>query len=231
LPQAHYCLRDSSVRGGRGTTRPPVFTPTFNAKNFPQSTNINNRYFPLLPGTTYVYEATQGPREHDEFAVTHDIKQILGVDCLVVRDTASINGQVIEDTFDFFAQDKYGNVWYMGEDTKQFKNGVQVGTTGSWQAGVDGALPGFVMEGQPAVGDAYRQENLSGVAEDNAQVLSLTGSVSVPYGNRMISVERIPRAAEIRVIRSVCFQVVICAVVQPTKAQCRSPVNPFGSVD
>jgi len=100
-------------QGGKGTTRPPVFTPTFNAKNFPQSTNITNRYFPLLPGTTYVYEATQGPKEHDEFVVTHDIKQIL-VDCVVVRDTASINGEVIEDTFDFFAQDKQGNVWYMG---------------------------------------------------------------------------------------------------------------------
>jgi len=172
-----------SAQEAMGTTRPPVFTPTFNAKNFPQSTNINNRYFPLVPGTTYVYEATQGPREHDEFVVTHDIKQVLGVDCVVVRDIASINGQVIEDTFDFFAQDKYGNVWYMGEDTKQLKNGVVVGTTGTWLAGVDGAAPGFVMEGQPTVGDAYRQENSPGVAEDNAQVVSLTGSLSVPYGS------------------------------------------------
>jgi len=171
------------AQGGKGTTRPPVFTPTFNAKNFPQSTNINNRYFPLLPGTTFVYEATQGPREHDEFVVTRDIKEVLGVDCVVVRDTASINGQVIEDTFDYFAQDKYANVWYMGEDTKQFKNGVLVGTTGTWLAGVDGAAPGFVMEGQPVEGDAYRQENSPGVAEDNAQVVSLTGSVSVPFGS------------------------------------------------
>ena len=97
--------------------------------------------------------------------------------------TASINGEVIEDTFDFFAQDKQENVWYMGEDTKQFKNGVLVGTTGSWQAGVDGASPGVIMEGQPVEGDAYRQENLPGVAEDNAQVVSLTGSVTVPYGS------------------------------------------------
>jgi hypothetical protein len=171
------------AQGGKGTTRPPVFTPTFNAKNFPQSTNINNRYFPLLPGTTFVYEATQGPREHDEFVVTHDIKEVLGVDCVVVRDTASVNGEVIEDTFDYFAQDKHGNVWYMGEDTKQFKNGVVVGTAGTWLAGVDGATPGFVMEGQPAEGDAYRQENSPGVAEDNAQVVSLTGSVSVPFGS------------------------------------------------
>jgi hypothetical protein len=173
----------SFMQGSHGITRPPVFTPTFNAKNFPQSTNINNRYFPLLPGTTFIYEATQGPREHDEFAVTQDTKEVLGVDCVVVHDTASINGQVVEDTFDYFAQDKFGNVWYMGEDTKQLKNGTVVGTEGTWLAGVDGAMPGFVMEGQPAEGDAYRQENSPGVAEDNAQVVSLTGSVSVPFGS------------------------------------------------
>ena len=165
------------------TIRPPVFTPVFNAKNFPHSTTINNRYFPLVPGTTFIYEATQAQREHDEFVVTHDTKKILGVDCVVVRDTASVGGQVIEDTFDFFAEDKFGNVWYMGEDTKQFKNGVQTGTEGSWQAGVNGAMPGFVMEGQPVVGDAYRQENSPGVAEDNAQVVDLNGSVTVPFGS------------------------------------------------
>jgi hypothetical protein len=171
------------IQGNGGITRPPVFTPTFNAKNFPQSTNINNRYFLLLPGTTFVYEATQGPREHDEFGVTHDTKEVLGVDCIVVHDIASINGQVVEDTFDYFAQDRFGNVWYMGEDTKQLKNGTVVGTAGTWLAGVNGAMPGFVMEGQPAEGDAYRQENSPGVAEDNAQVVSLTGSVDVPFGS------------------------------------------------
>ena len=160
-----------------------MFTPVFNARNFPQSTNIDNRYFPLVPGTTFVYEATEGPREHDEFVVTHDTKEVLGVDCVVVRDTASVNGQVVEDTFDYFAQDKRGNVWYMGEDTKQFKNGVVAGTAGTWPAGVNGAMPGFVMEGQPVVGDAYRQENSPGVAEDNAQVVSLAGSASVPFGS------------------------------------------------
>lgn len=171
------------AQSGKSTKRPPVFTPVFDATNFPQPTTINNRYFPLIPGTTFVYEATQGQREHDEFVVTHDTKKILGVNCVVVHDTASVGGQVIEDTLDFFAQDKYGNVWYMGEDTKQFKNGVQTGTEGSWQAGVNGAMPGFVMEAQPVGGDAYRQENSPGVAEDNAQVVSVNGSVTVPYGS------------------------------------------------
>ncbi len=185
-----------SAQAVKGTTRPPVFTPIFDAKNFPQSTNINNRYFPLVPGTTFVYEATSGPKEHDEFSVTYDTKRILKVDCVVVRDIASVGGEVVEDTLDYFAQDKDGNVWYMGEDTKQLKNGVVLGTEGSWQAGVDGATPGFVMEGQPLVGDAYRQENSPGVAEDSAQVVSLTGSVSVPYGswqgNVLVTIEWSP---------------------------------------
>ena len=173
---------------GKATTRPPVFTPVFEAKNFPHPTTISNRYFPLVPGTTFIYEATQGTREHNVFVVTHDIKKILGVDCVVIRDTALVGGQVIEDTFDFFAEDKFGNVWYMGEDTKQFKNGVQTGTVGSWQAGVNGAMPGFAMEAQPLVGDAYRQENSPGVAEDNAQIVDLNGSVAVPYGSFPINV-------------------------------------------
>ncbi len=171
------------VQGNKEITRPPVFTPIFNARNFSQPAKIDNRYFPLVPGTTFIYEAIQGPREHDEFVVTQDAKEVLGVDCVVVRDTASVNGEVVEDTFDYFAQDRYGNVWYMGEDTKQLKHGVVVGTGGTWLAGVDGATPGFVMEGQPVVGDAYRQENSPGVAEDNAEVASLTGSVSVPFGS------------------------------------------------
>jgi hypothetical protein len=103
----------------------------------------------LVPGTTFIYEATQGPREHDEFLVTHDTKKILGVDCVVIRDTASVGGQVVEDTLDFFAQDRDGNVWYMGEDTKQFKNGVQTGTEGSWLAGVNGATPGLLWKVNP----------------------------------------------------------------------------------
>src|SRR5262249_55343513 len=93
------------AQSGKATTRPPVFTPVFEAKNFPHPTTINNRYFPLVPGTTFMYEATQGAREHDAFVVTHNTKKILGVDCVVVHDTASIGGEVIEDTLDFFAQD------------------------------------------------------------------------------------------------------------------------------
>lgn len=81
------------VQGNKEITRPPVFKPVFNARNFPQPTKIDNRYFPLVPGTIFIYEAIQGPREHDEFVVTQDTKEVLGVDCVVVRDKASVNGE------------------------------------------------------------------------------------------------------------------------------------------
>ncbi|HMA54767.1 MAG TPA: hypothetical protein VKT17_09910, partial [Acidobacteriota bacterium] len=88
-----------------------------------------------------------------------------------------------EQTLDWYAQDNLGNVWYFGEDTKEFVNGVIVSTAGSWLAGVDGGLPGMVMEADPQVGDTYREEYLKKVAEDMATVLSLNGTAQVPYGS------------------------------------------------
>jgi hypothetical protein len=138
---------------------PAVITPVFNPTDFANSTAIDNPYFPLRPGTTFVYDAVpKGRGEHNEVYVTHDTKMILGVNCVVVRDRVWVKGVVEEDTFDWYAQDRVGNVWHMGEDATQFKNGVVVGHSGSWEAGVNGAQPGYVMEAHPQVGDAYRQE-------------------------------------------------------------------------
>jgi hypothetical protein len=145
---------------------------------------IDNPYFPLTPGTTFTYEAeTEDGRETDVVTVTHDTKEILGVTCTVVRNTATLDDVIEEDTFDWYAQDKEGNVWYFGEFTTQFENGVPVGHEGSWEAGVDGAQPGIIMPADPQSGDSYRQEFLAGVAEDMAKVLRLNASVSVPYGD------------------------------------------------
>jgi hypothetical protein len=102
---------------------------------------------------------------------------------VVVRDTVTVNGQVIEDTYDWYAQDSEGNVWYFGEDSKTYENGVVTSTEGSWEAGVDGALPGIVMKASPQIGETYRQEYYPGVAEDMADVASITESVKVPYGD------------------------------------------------
>jgi Ca2+-binding RTX toxin-like protein len=154
---------------------------TVDPKNF--TTQIDNPYLILRPGTTFVYQDAEGVV--DTVVVTRDTVTILGVTCVVVHDTATLNGQVIEDTFDWYAQDKQGNVWYFGEDTKEFEPGnpVPISTTGSWKAGVDGADPGIVMEAHPQKGDVYLQENAPGVAEDTAKVLSLDSSADVPYGS------------------------------------------------
>ena len=93
------------------------------------------------------------------------------------------DGELIEDTLDWYAQDVAGNVWYLGEDTAEYENGVIVSTAGSWEAGVDGAQPGIIMLADPQVGDVYRQEFYAGEAEDLAEITALTGSVSVEGGS------------------------------------------------
>ena len=144
---------------------------------------VDNEFFPLKPGTTFFYKGTQdGVPTREEVYVTHETKQILGVTCTVVRARAFEDEVLVEDTFDWYAQDEDGNVWYFGEDTKELDpDGNVISTEGSWQAGVDGAQPGIIMEAHPRVGDRYRQENAPDVAEDMAQVLSLDKSACVPY--------------------------------------------------
>ena len=140
---------------------------------------VDNPYWPLFPGTTTIFE---GDGERIVVEVTGYAKVIMGVTTTVVRDTAYAKGRVIEDTFDWYAQDRAGNVWYFGEDTTEFKNGKPVSTAGSWEAGVDGALPGIVMLAQPQVGDVYRNEFYAGEAEDLSKVIELGGTISVPAG-------------------------------------------------
>jgi hypothetical protein len=128
--------------------------------------------------------------------VTNQRKQILGISCTVVRDTVSEHGQPVERTFDWYAQDKQGNVWYMGELSLEKQNGQFAKASDSWEAGVDGAQPGIIMPGDPQPGDAYRQEYYPpGEALDEARVLGLHGSRSVPYGrftDVLVTSERSP---------------------------------------
>jgi hypothetical protein len=166
--------------GGGGGGGGQSSNPTIDPANFVAA--VTNPYFPLVPGTTLNYSSqTDSGTQTDAVTVTHDTKVILGVTCTVVHDVAMQDGEVIEDTYDWYAQDKDDNVWYFGEDTKAFDNG-QVDTEGSWEAGVDGAEPGIIIEGDPQVGDAYRQEFAAGVAEDRGEVLSLDESVTVAAG-------------------------------------------------
>lgn len=160
-----------------GISAQPVFDPT-------QFVDIvDNPYFPLQPGTTFIYEGTSdGEVERDEVTVTDQTKTILAVSCIVVRDRVTVGGELVEDTLDWYAQDQDGNVWYMGEDSKSYENGAVVSTEGSWEAGVDGAQAGIVMPAEPLIGVEYRQEYYAGEAEDMASVLSIGSSATVPYG-------------------------------------------------
>jgi len=146
---------------------------------------INNQYWPLTPGTTFIYEAeTEDGLEVNVVHVTDETKEILDVTCTVVLDLVYVEDALTEQTYDWFAQDAVGNVWYFGEDTKEYdEDGNVISTEGSWEAGVDGAKPGIVMEADPQPGDSYRQEYYQDVAEDMGKVLRLNASVSVAYGD------------------------------------------------
>jgi hypothetical protein len=115
--------------------------------------------------------------------VTDQTKQILGIPATVVHDVATDNGDTVEDTLDWYAQDRAGNIWYLGEDTKEYENGKVTSTEGSWEAGVDGAQPGIVVPAHPTPGLAYRQEYYANKAEDQAQVLSVNEQAEIAAGS------------------------------------------------
>ena len=117
-----------------------------------------------------------------KITVTHDTKMIMGVKCVVVHDTVTLDGKLLEDTFDWYAQDNEGTVWYFGEATREFKVGGRVATEGSWEAGVKGAQPGIVMPAHPRVGERYRQEYAANEAEDVGRIAALDETVTVPFG-------------------------------------------------
>ena len=148
------------------------------------STKIDNPWMPMRPGTQWRFLGhTADGTEHTLVTVLQLTKVVDGVRTVVVHDvTRRGNGRLLEDTYDWFAQDRRGNVWYFGENTKAYGGGT-VSRAGSWQAGRHGASAGIVMKAQPRVGDAYRQEYRKGVAEDQARVLSRAAAADVPYGS------------------------------------------------
>jgi hypothetical protein len=157
--------------------------PTFDPSNF--GGPVDNAWFPLKPGTTLVYKGTKdGKRATNTFRITHRVKTILGVRCVVIDDTLILDGRVEEHTLDWYAQDLDGNVWYLGERTATYdRRGNVVDTEGSWQAGVDGAEAGIFMPADPHVGDTFTQEYYAGHAEDHFRVMELDASVTVPYAS------------------------------------------------
>jgi hypothetical protein len=146
---------------------------------------IDHPYWPMAPGTRWVYREsdTKGNAQRVKVTVTDRTREILGIAATVVHDKVTEHGELIENTFDWYAQDRCGNVWYMGENTKEYEDGEVVTTAGSWEAGLDGAQPGVIMPADPQVGMTYRQEYYAGEAEDAAEVLSLNEQAQVPFGH------------------------------------------------
>ena len=160
---------------------PAPYDPVIDPANFVD--RIDNPYFPLQPGTTFIYEGQMpGGFERDEFAVTHNTRVILGVTCVEVHDSVFTDGVLTEDTLDWFAQDRDGNVWYFGENTHELEDGLITTIEGTFMAGVNGDKPGIIMKAHPAVGDFYRQEFSLNNAEDFGETLSLNEVVTVRFG-------------------------------------------------
>ncbi len=150
------------------------------------STTIDNRYWPMGPGSRWVYREIDEDGEQLRVVVTVSsvTKQLAnGVTARVVRDTVTQDGELVEDTFDWYAQHDDGTVWYLGERTAEYEDGRLTTRTGSFEAGVDGAMAGVIMPGEPAEGMRYRQEYYHGEAEDNGQVLSTSEMAGVPAGH------------------------------------------------
>jgi len=150
------------------------------------TTRIDNPYWPMSPGAKWVYRETDthGTRERAVVEVTNRTKTIAnGIEARVIRDRVTSNGQPVEVTQDWYAQDSAGNVWYLGEATAEYRNGKVTSHAGSFEAGVHGAQPGIAMPGNPQPGMAYRQEYLKGVAEDKGAVVTVgQEQVEVPFG-------------------------------------------------
>ena len=167
-----------------GLSKAKKYEPKIDPANFTAGV-VDNPFFPLRPGTVFHYaEKNRNKVNDNEVTVTKATKVILGVTCVVVHDTLKDKkGTLIEDTLDWYAQDRDGNVWYFGEDTKEYDDKGNAHTKGSWEAGVKGAQPGIIMPAHAKAGGAkYRQEYLKGEAEDNGQVVATNDKVNVPAG-------------------------------------------------
>jgi hypothetical protein len=192
------CGNDDSTSSASTDSTAPAATRAAVDQGLPQSdepvdldpatytTDIDNQYWPMEPGSQWTYREIDetGAEVEVVVTVTSETKEIAnGVTARIIRDTVTEDGQLIEDTFDWYAQDTDGNIWYLGEDTAEFEDGELTTSAGSFEAGVDSALPGIIMPAEPAAGLAYRQEFYEGEAEDNGAVLSVDEQAEVPAGH------------------------------------------------
>jgi hypothetical protein len=167
------------VSGGAGALARHGYEPVLDPADFVRS--ITNPYFPLPVGRTLVYRGIRdGVTQIDTVHVTSQTRVLEGITATAVSDVATHNGTLLEKTTDWYAQDKQGNVWYLGERTAAYSGG-HVDHSGSWLAGVHDGEPGIVMKAHPQIPDAYRQEFLAGQAEDTAWIVNRGGSLKLPF--------------------------------------------------
>lgn len=166
------------VFGPGATYHPEIDREDFGPK-------VDNPWFPLKPHTTFTYVGTKdGKQARDVYTITSHTKVIDGVRCRVVFDRLFLNGQLAERTYDYYAQDEEGNVWYFGEDTVSLDDqGHLTDTSGSFRAGRNGAQPGVFMQAHPQIGRRFRQEWYKGQAEDVFRAVSRNARVTVPFGS------------------------------------------------
>jgi hypothetical protein len=174
---------ETTAAGGQSTLPQGSEPASLDPADF--TAEIDNPYWPMAPGSRWVYRETdaKGAEQRVEVTVTDKTRKIAnGVMARVVHDVVTEDGEPVEVTDDWYAQDSEGNVWYLGEDTAEYENGKVASREGSFEAGVDGAQPGIIMPANPEPGQAYRQEFLEGEAEDRAEVIALGEAVTTPFG-------------------------------------------------
>jgi hypothetical protein len=169
---------------GAAATSLPVGSKPFKMNPADFTTEIDHPYWPMKAGSRWIFRETDAEGSVSRVVVTvlNKTKTIMGIEARIVHDQVTDDGEVQEDTFDWYAQDAEGNLWYFGEDTTEYKNGKPKTKEGSWEAGVDGALAGVILPAHPEVGMTYREEYYKGHAEDGASILSVDAFAKVPYG-------------------------------------------------
>ncbi len=150
------------------------------------TSDVDHPYWPMKVGSRWVYSETdsEGTQQRVVVTVLDETKKIAnGIEARVVHDEVTEQGEPVEITDDWYAQDSDGNLWYLGEDTAEYENGKISSRSGSFEAGVDGAQPGIILPGEPEVGQTYRQEYYEGEAEDEGEIVSLDAQAEVPFGH------------------------------------------------
>jgi len=175
LPEQYQARLDLCEALGSGPYAPHIDPDEF-------SSSVDNPFFPLVVGTTLVYEGeTEDGLERVECKTLDETREIMGVECAVVQAREFVDGEMVEDTLDYYAQDLWGNVWYFGELSFELEDGFIVNMDGSWIAGEDGAKPGIIMLASADPGRVYRQEWYLNEAEDIGTFIAEGQSVEVPF--------------------------------------------------